>query len=169
MAGLAWVGSVDLELRQLGAETPCPRKERSSLNLRLLKVLTMPDEAHAPDDPEGRCCSRLEAKLDLLMSLFGVEASRDSQQHEVTLEPKGIWVHGGASATDGSSWEISLWLTADQVRPVILEAVVSGQSQDGEAAYFAFTHVSPGEAELLERFIFQQHRRAVAAARRGRD
>jgi hypothetical protein len=32
-----------------------------------------------------------------------------------------------------------------------------------------FEGLSAEESDLLERFIFQQHRRAVAAARRGRD
>ncbi|SFD09016.1 Atypical PilZ domain-containing protein, cyclic di-GMP receptor [Thiohalospira halophila DSM 15071] len=78
----------------------------------------------------------------------------------------GIRVEIGESNARGEVRDIELWLAAEQPQPLYLRGLISGEPDAQGRDFLAFEGLSEEESELLERFLFQQHRRAVAAARR---
>jgi len=166
--GLGWEASLPARLQAAGDAARASGFD-STFNEHLLRVLTTPEEQGSPDEPEARGRQRLEAKVDLLLATLSRQEDGEVPLHDLVLHAGGIRLDPGTPAPAGSHWRISLWLTANQPYPLTLILEATGEPDESGRTFFRFEGLSAEESDLLERFIFQQHRRAVAAARRGRD
>jgi hypothetical protein len=138
-------------------------------NESLLRVLTMGEDSASVDESESRGRQRLEAKLDLLLAALAQREGPDVLPCAITLSASGIRFSPIQPVSPGSEWWLSLWLSVEQPFPLVLAVRATRGSNDDDVWSFLFEGLSAEESDLLERFIFQQHRRAVAAARKGRD
>lgn len=143
----------------------------------LLKGLATAEDVRG-DDPEERkeatpSQQRIEAKLDLVLSLLG----RLARRHEEALPVVALrWSHRGVrldlaapvASTAGTPGIVTLqpavWLS-DQIE---LPATVVGQvegSQGTHHLWLQFDALSAGLAEAMDRHLFRLHRRQIAEAR----
>jgi hypothetical protein len=117
---------------------------------------------------------RLEARLDLLLSLVTEMMSRNGNlppAQAVTISGQGLCVQSGEAADNGinqqSLLKIELYLDPQFPRPLTLYA----QPVDVQAHEFT-VKFSPMESQLqdlLDKYVFRQHRRAIALARRSEN
>jgi len=144
--------------------------EQTALNIRLLRVITTAEEGGAmPEEPEARSRVRLEAKVDLLLAFLARDEAADVPRREVALHPGGVYLYTEGATNPGTRWRLSLWLSEAIPWPFVVEAATTDEVDESGRTLLHFEGLTEEESDLLERFIFQQHRRAVAAARRGRD
>lgn len=144
--------------------------ELGELNRRagaLLGLLGSLDEpAPQPDDEPQLSAQlqRLDQKLDLLLGLVGQWLAR-----ELTLpapQPVRLSVRGAvwqASLPPGSGC-ITLYLRP--ALPVALQLPAKLQALADGNVLAEFQGLDPSVVDALERYVFRQHRRAVAQARR---
>lgn len=143
----------------------------------LLKGLAVAEDVRG-EDPEERKEStptqqRIEAKLDLVLSLLG----RLSRRHEAALPVTGLrWSHRGirldaaslpacASGTPGIvTVQPATWLSDQIELPATVLDHVEG-SQGLFHLWLQFDALNAGLAEALDRHLFRLHRRQVAEAR----
>lgn len=125
----------------------------------------MPIEQPTPQDLE---IQRLHAKLDLLLSAIGELAPRfldRPARQRLQLSWHSLrWPRSADSAAPGSLGWLELHL-----HPIVLQPVRwPAQMLDGDTECAEAELLACGEAaqHALERHVFQQHRRAVAASRR---
>ncbi len=146
-------------------------------NEELLQNLLLRDETISQEGDEAEVVSghepfkRLETRLDLLLSLVTEMMTNNSHlpmQHDVTLGAHGLYVQAGgdviARLKTGSLLKIRLYPDPYFPRPLLLfTRLVDVQMQ-------SFTvNFCPLEACLqdqLDKYIFRQHRRAIALARK---
>jgi hypothetical protein len=117
---------------------------------------------------------RLEAKLDLLLSLvmeMMTEKRNHPRQRALIIGTHGLYVYTQeedmATIKDGALLRIRLYLDAQFPRPLHICGRLTNLQADGFTVTFP-----PLEArfqDLLDKFVFRQHRRAVALARRGEN
>lgn len=143
----------------------------------LLKGLAVAEDVRG-DDPDERkeatpTQQRIEAKLDLVLSLLG----RLARRHEEVLPVTALrWSHRGLRLdavapslhTAGTRGVVTLqpatWLS-DQVElpATVLEHV---QGTHGlHHLWLQFEGLNPGLAEAMDRHLFRLHRRQIAEAR----
>ncbi|MBA3930757.1 hypothetical protein J2X02_003514 [Pseudoxanthomonas japonensis] len=143
----------------------------------LLKGLAIAEDVRG-DDPEERkeatpSQQRIEAKLDLVLSLLG----RLARRHEDALPVTALrWSHRGlrldaVSATAiaaGTSGIVTLqpatWLSDQIELPATVLDHVQG-SQGLHHLWLQFEGLNAGLAEAMDRHLFRLHRRQVAEAR----
>ncbi len=146
-------------------------------NEELLHNLLLRDEAISQESDEAEVVSgheqfkRLETRLDLLLSLITEMMTNNSHlptQHAVTLGAHGLCVqivdNVIVSLEDGTLLKIRLYPDPHFPRPLILYA----QLVDVQAQSFT-VNFCPLEERLqdqLDKYIFRQHRRAIALARK---
>ncbi|MFP4130998.1 PilZ domain-containing protein [Thiohalospira sp.] len=165
--GLAWEAVIPVRLR--GVEERPEPASRQHGNIRVLRVLTLPEDSVVGDEAADRARHRLEAKVDLLLFTLAGQNRSAIPRKRVCLFRDGLRMEVAESISTGSLMEVELWLTDEQPQPLCLSGVVTGGSSEGnDGIFLSFQELSEEESDLLERFIFQQHRRAVAAARRER-
>ncbi|MCF6338438.1 MAG: PilZ domain-containing protein [Gammaproteobacteria bacterium] len=167
---------VDWEvLATLPSEGEQHRQHRA--NEELLKNLLLRDEAISQEGDEAEVVSgheqfkRLETRLDLLLSLVTEMMTNNSHlpmQHAVTLGAYGLCVQIEDNATanleHGTLLKIRLYLDPHFPRPLILYA----QLVDIQTQSFTVNFCPLEEClqDQLDKYIFRQHRRAVALARK---
>lgn len=166
--GLGWEARLPARIQPAGDAGRASGFD-TTFNEHLLRVLTAPEEHGSPDEPEARGRQRLEAKVDLLLATLSRQEEGEVPLHDLVLHAHGIRIDPGTPAVLDSRWRLSLWLSADQPYPLALAGRVTADADESGRPFFHFEGLSAEESDLLERFIFQQHRRAVAAARRGRE
>jgi hypothetical protein len=177
--GLVFAGRLPLawhQLANLPDEIELRTLERSNLaNLRTLFAL----EIHAGDsgdDPVALASAnelkRLDFKVGILLELVGQLYARQQAippERALTLTTTGlIWRDTEPLATD-CALRLDLYCNLNYPRPLVLHARVT------ETVAFAggweirtlFQEPSESLQEALERYIFLQHRRAIAHSRRG--
>jgi len=146
-------------------------------NEELLQNLLLRDEAIPQEAGEAEVISgheqfkRLETRLDLLLSLVTEMMSDNSQlptQHAITFGAHGLCVQIEDNATanleSGILLKIRLYPDPNFPRPLILYA----QLVDVQVQRFT-VNFCPLEERLqdqLDKYIFRQHRRAIALARK---
>lgn len=154
------------------------RRARIASAERLLRSL-VGIETTSSEDPEGLAgdptIHRIEAKLDLALELLARVLARE---HPAAPLRPIRWSRLGASvelsdAPDpGSRMLLSLELEGGLGLPLRLPVEVLA-SRPGSAehalarVWLAFPDDSPALESALERFVFRQHRRQIAASRRG--
>jgi len=143
----------------------------------LLKGLAVAEDVRG-DDPEERkeatpSQQRIEAKLDLVLSLLG----RLARRHEDTLPVTALrWSHRGvrldalapAASSAGTVGIVTLqpatWLSDQIELPATVMDQVEG-SQGLHHLWLQFDALNAGLAEAMDRHLFRLHRRQIAEAR----
>ncbi|TBR12493.1 MAG: PilZ domain-containing protein [Lysobacter sp.] len=147
----------------------------------LLRALALVEDGR-PDEPEEHgqadpALRRLEAKVDLLVSLVGSLLQREQTPDPLrTLQ----WSARGASielpmdapalAAAGAIAMLRLHLSDALPEPLQLPVRVLAvePSPAGRRLFLQFDHLPPSLEALLERHLFRTHRRAIAESRRQR-
>lgn len=143
----------------------------------LLKGLAIAEDVRG-DDPEERkeatpSQQRIEAKLDLVLSLLG----RLARRHEEALPITALrWSHRGlrldavapAACAAGASGIVTVqpatWLSDQIELPATVMDQVEG-SQGLHHLWLQFDALNAGLAEAMDRHLFRLHRRQIAEAR----
>lgn len=134
-------------------------------------------EASGPEDPEhspqDSALLRMEAKIDLALELLGRMLSAEQPQsapRPVRWSRLGAQVVASSERTAGSRHLLSLQLPTGLNLPLRLPVeVLASEARDSGhwALWLSFTPAPAGLEAALERFLFRQHRRQIAAHRRG--
>ena len=164
-------------------------------NRQVLQLLLKEGAVQEPDatpDPIARELDRLDSKLDLLITLVGTLLSKEIETpalRKVWLGSEGFQVLLDSSSGEDSSLaglpvisssedmhgstssdclvKVNMFLDAHLPQPLSLYARVKIVEQAGAGSLMAATFLNMDQdlQELLEKFIFQQHRRVIASAR----
>lgn len=150
------------------------RHRLNRANEELLQNLLLLDEAtqDIEEKEEGggqEHIKRLEAKLDLLLSLVSEMMTTNGaqpEQYALTLGTRGLCVHTekGIAQKEGALLRIRLYLNPQFPRPLDICGYLTAVQADG----FTVTYCPFEESlqSLMDKYVFRQHRRAVALARR---
>lgn len=143
----------------------------------LLKGLAVAEDVRG-DDPDERkeatpTQQRIEAKLDLVLSLLG----RLARRHEDSLPVTALrWSHRGirldvasttalASGTQGIvTIQPATWLSDQIELPAVVMDHVEG-SEGQHHLWLQFEGLNAGLAEAMDRHLFRLHRRQIAEVR----
>lgn len=154
-----------------------PRAVMQAPSEALLKGLAIAEDVRG-DDPDERkeatpSQQRIEAKLDLVLSLLG----RLARRHEEALPVTALrWSHRGlrldalapaplAAGTRGIvTVQPATWLSDQIELPATVMDQVEG-SQGLHHLWLQFDTLNAGLAEAMDRHLFRLHRRQVAEAR----
>lgn len=164
-------------------------------NRRLFQLLLKEGrevDLEAINDPVAQELQRLDSKIDVLIDMLGKLLFREfgmPGSHNIWLGKDGLQIlldtaaDGDPSMTDfptstfseaaaalsdcGCLLKASLFLDVHFPRPIeLLAKAVKVETEDRNGLLVAtFVELDKGVKELLEKFIFQQHRRVVALAR----
>ncbi len=120
----------------------------------------------------GSGLQRVEAKLDLLLGLFGMlmrERGHLPPPARLRWSPRGarIELHGDALAIRPGARGVLRVQPADWL-PDCIELPARVIQADATRAWLEFQSLPPALYEALERHLFRLHRRQVAEARRQR-
>lgn len=151
----------------------------SRANEELLQNLLLTDEARCQEGEEADAISgheplkRLETRLDLLLSLVTemmVNNSRFPAQYAVTFGAHGLCVQVGddvvASLERSMLLKIRLYPDPHFPRPLILYTrLVDVQEKNFTVHFFS---LEERLQDSLDKYIFRQHRRAIALARKSK-
>lgn len=148
-------------------------------NGQILRVLASIEEGGPEPDSETDTLSRelrcLDDKLDLVLSMLGTLLVRDSALPAATptwLGAKGLMFVVTAEAEallppENAVSLLELFLEPRFPQPLRLPVRLepAGQGSSGCQMLAVFRDVGTEVTELLEKFIFRQHRRAIALSR----
>lgn len=147
---------------------------RVAANLRVLQTCEALEERRCERDdeaaghPDG---ARLEKKLDLLIEMMGHLVSRAAARPPAVVAALSAvaleWRCEAASPPPGSIGIAEVHLREGVAEALRLPGRV-GPAQSGGRALLRFEGLTEVESDALERFVFRQHRRAVAGQRRSR-
>lgn len=145
---------------------------------RLLRSL-VGIEATSSEDPEGLASDptihRIEAKLDLALELLARVLAREhpaAPSRPIRWSRLGAAIELGEAPQPGSRMLLSLELEGGLGLPLrlpveVLAAEAAAHEGGVARAWLAFPDESPALEAALEKFVFRQHRRQIAASRRG--
>lgn len=159
-----------------GPERPDEVLRHQAIAERLLRSAASA-EASGPEDsehaPQEAALLRMEAKIDLALELLGRMLAAE-QPHSAPSPARwsrlGAQVLAASERAPGSRHLLSLQLPTGLNLPLRLpvEVLACEAREAGQyALWLAFTPASAGLEAALERFLFRQHRRQIAAHRRG--
>lgn len=144
---------------------------RSEANLRVLTQLAQFDERAVPTEqptPQDMEIARLHNKLDLLLSAIGELAPKFlNRPPHTTLQLS--WQHVRWAAATEVAPQGSLGLIELYLHPIVLQPLRWPARMGAFEAGWAEAELLPASEaaqQALERHVFQQHRRAIAALRR---
>lgn len=176
--GLVFTGRLPLawrELPDLPDTIAIREQERANLsNLHTLFALDI-HAGDSGDDPTALAnateLKRLDFKVGLLLELVGQLYARQQDipaEHTLTLAVTGLSWHAEAAPPAGSLLRIELYCSLSYPRPLVFHARVSATTPYPGGWHVQTRFQDPSELlqEALERYIFLQHRRAVAHSRR---
>lgn len=139
-------------------------------NLLLLEALLLMDSQRVGDADDTSCChqdmQRLEAKTDLLITMVSRLLSRQEGRPPlaaVVLSSQALVWAGGLTHPADSLCEVDLYLSPLAAAPLTLTGRVS------EPGRLQLAGIGPALQSALEKYLFRQHRRAVADARNNRQ
>lgn len=143
----------------------------------LLVALANSEGARGTDDKDDLAehasgMQRVEAKLDLLLGLFGLlmrERGHLPPPARLRWSPRGarIALQGYALAVREGATGVLRVQPADWL-PDCIEIPARAIATDGDCVWLEFAALPPALAEALERHLFRLHRRQVAETRRQR-
>ena len=166
--------------------------ESNRLLLQLMLKEGAVQEPDAISDPIAREMTRLDSKLDLLITLVGTLLSRETgipAYRKVWLGSEGFQVLLESSAEDAAALaelpvipfneytpessasdclvKVSMFLDTQFPLPLNFYTRITIVKQAGADSLMVatFENKDPEVQDLLEKFIFQQHRRVIASAR----
>ncbi len=155
-----------------GPPSEVERLSESQANEELLGNLLVLDEAvtEPEEDAQQEHWRRVEAKLDLMLSLLGEMLA--GQRGLPVARP--VCLGGEVLCIDGISdqplpaageWlRVQLYLVPSIPRPLMVDAEVL-PTEAPNRLLLRLTGLPETTRDLLERFVFRQHRRAIAQAR----
>ncbi len=167
---VAYEATLPLSWRRVDDDTGAADFGRT--NLLLLRLAMFMEEPPAePGEGSGADLHRLEAKVDLLLQLELERQLAGAPLPEavpVCLSAGELaWV-AAAVPVAGEEVEVALHLAPGQLPPLRLRGRGVAATAAGEAREATVRlDMAPALAEALERFVFRQHRRAVARRRHG--
>lgn len=146
-------------------------------NEELLQTLLVLDEPTQDNEDETEGAGnehwrRLEGKLNILLSLVGEMLTADSKlpaANEMQLGVSGLRVEGvtGNAIPTEQLLKIRLYLDPKFPRPLQLFAHVIAVNDDSMT--LGYRAIDASVQDLLDKYVFRQHRRAIALARRGEN
>ncbi len=178
--GLIFTGRLPLAWREVS--DPPDDVERRALeraNLTILHTLFALDihAGDSGDDPialvNATELKRLDFKVGLLLELVGQLLARQQDippERTLTLTVNGLdWRETDASPAVDGLLRLELYCNLGYPRPLILHARIAETVPSAGGWQVRTRFHEPGEPlrEALERYIFLQHRRAIANSRRG--
>lgn len=147
-------------------------------NLALLRAVSALEERHSetPDNPQHvplPDIQRLEAKLDLLLTLVGqIRSASEIVPPSRTLELSAgglAWWPGGDEQSIRVDMiglvEISLAAYAAQPLKLPVRVVSVTDWEDERVVLATFSGINATTADALEKLVFRHHRRAIAGSR----
>lgn len=151
--------------------TPDTLERWMHTNTTLLRALAVfeaqPSEREREPNPAtGKALDRMEAKIDLALSLMTqllAQHTRLPETRPVVLWADSIeWIEREPPAA-GDEVAISVWLDPRLPQPLILPATVTAASPgpDGASVHARLLHLNPETRDWLERTLFRYHRRAI--------
>ncbi len=141
-------------------------------NEDLLGNLLVLDEAvaDAEEDAQQEHWRRVEAKLDLVLSLLGEMLARQQglpTARRVCLGGEVLCIDGADNQplpAPGAWLRLRVYLMPSIPRPLVVAAEVL-PSETPKRLLLRLAGLPESTRDLLERFVFRQHRRAIAQAR----
>lgn len=147
-------------------------------NLALLRAVSALEERHSetPDNPQHiplPDIQRLEAKLDLLLTLVGQMRSASEivpPGRTLELSAGGLaWWPGDSEGTIRADMAglVAITLSAYAAQPLKLPVRVVSVTdwEDGRVVLATFFGINATTADALEKLVFRHHRRAIAGSR----
>ena len=147
---------------------------QSISNFRVLNMLwLMQDSTHeVPDEFSALepTLLRMESKLDLLVELLGQYVCQDMnlpEPRQVKISSQSLQWDATESMTVGSRLQVKCYLIPHLPLPLVLNGLVSvvEAAGDGYRLTLSVDGLDESSAELLEKIIFRNHRRAIARQR----
>ena len=176
--GLHFDGQLPLAFVQDDAELlPETLARMNSDNLQVLQSDASLADSHRMADAKDEerpwlaDLARLEFKLDVLLGTLGRLLARESAMPAtvpVRMYAGGLeWLALERRPPSGVRGRLTLYVNPVFPQPLVLHGQVTGHRSDGQGLWtqFAFAGVSAPVVDMLERFVFRQHRRQVAEAR----
>ena len=176
--GLVFTGCLPLAWRELPAPPDALEiRELERTNLTILHTLFALD-SHAGDLGEDAAnqvnateLKRLDFKVSLLLELVGQLYARQQAipaERMLTLTVNGLSWQAEAAPPVNSLLRLELYCNPGYPRPLVLHAWVTetAPQPDGWRLQTRFHEIDEPLQEALERYIFLQHRRAIANSRR---
>jgi len=149
-------------------------------NLALLRAVAALEERHTETSDSQQVAlspefQRLEAKVDLLLTLVGQIRSSDglipsSQSIELAAEGASWWPEADSMPDSaGTEGMLELSLATYSAQPLVIPTRIEGQAEwEGKPAVIGrFFGLNDTCLDALEKFVFRHHRRAIAGARHG--
>jgi Atypical PilZ domain, cyclic di-GMP receptor len=143
-------------------------------NEELLQTLLVLDEPTLDSEEETEGMGhehwrRLEGKLNILLSLVGEMLTADAAlpaTHALQLGVAGLCVQGVNASTPqpGHILKVSLFLDPKFPRPLQLFAHVLEVNE--KSFTLVYSALDAPVQDLLDRYVFRQHRRAIASSRK---
>jgi hypothetical protein len=169
--GIFYAADLPLNWTALSRLQPVQLEQWQHDSVSLLRALAVIEAPVAETDRDissvaGKSMERLEAKLDLALSLMMQLARQQSElpaPHPVTLRSNSVeWV--GASAPEPAQLILlSLHLSPKLPQALRIPATVAAveRLENGARVHANFTHLSPEVEDWLERTLFRFHRRSI--------
>jgi|GEM_PF-966936 len=160
---LTWVAAESLDAAKLSVWM-----HTNAVLLRALATIEAQppasDYESEPGTPTGRMLERLEAKIDLSLSLLSCLLGHEAHHQQAlpaTLSAGGIEWESASLPEAGSEILLTLHLSPKLPHPLQLPAHVE-RSGNGRALA-RFVHLDDDTRDWLERTVFRQHRRSIQA------
>lgn len=151
-------------------ETTCARAE---IHLSAIAVIE-DSRTEEEEGAQGQALRRIEAKLDLLLTLLGNLNGHANADPRVLLRwsALGARMPAPAPSPDGATGlfrvQATHWLPEPLVLPATVLACAPGPD-GGDSLWLQFGPLPEGTRTALERHLFRQHRRAIAGRRAQRE
>lgn len=169
--GVAYAAELPLHWAPLHSVQPAQAEQwlhQTAALLRALAVIETPlsDSERDLSSPHGKAMERLEAKLDLALSLM-MQLAREQTElpapHPAVLRARSLEWSGEPAPEPGSLIVIFLHVSPKLPHALTLPAqVIAVEPRDGGVRIRAnFTHLNQEVEEWLERTVFRFHRRAI--------
>ncbi len=174
--GVSFQADLPLEWRPLGDTEQHVLDIWMHTNVVLLRALAtieaqppITDYESEPGSPTGRMLERLEAKVDLALTLLGRLLSQEQPAPRpipLSLSAQAVTWKSEPLPPAGSPILLTLHISPRLPQPLRLTAIVKRSGQGSAEA--VFTHLGEEMQDWLERTVFRQHRRHIQAMHQSR-
>lgn len=174
--GISFQADLPLEWRPLGDAERGAAEIWMHANVVLLRALStieaqpsVTDYESEPGSPTGRVLERLEAKVDLALTLLGRLLGQEQpapRPVSLTLSAQAVEWKSDSLPPAGSPVLITLHISPRLPQPLRLAAIVKRSGQGSAEA--VFTRLEGEMQDWLERTVFRQHRRHIQTLHQAR-
>lgn len=173
--GMGVVFEDELPLTYVCLSSTLPPAERlrvESANIELLRSLSSLDDSMVErnaDEVRDHDLQRLELKMNLLLELMTKLLSLQiplPPSRKMRLTATGIEFDFNHDLNVGNEVRVEIFVHAKLPRPLVLLGRVAEVRADQAQCLIAFDGSSLSFQDVLDKFIFRQHRRMIAIQRR---